>query len=70
MVDTPAPNVDLQVVKTGPASVMAGASFSYTITVTNNGPAASKGWTITDTLPPVSRTPPPPPPAAASAAPR
>ncbi|GLF96031.1 beta strand repeat-containing protein [Streptomyces yaizuensis] len=44
-------SADLAVTKTGPASVDAGGRISYTITITNNGPDASTGWTVTDTLP-------------------
>ncbi|WP_308296690.1 DUF11 domain-containing protein [Streptomyces sp. ISL-44] len=47
----PAPSVDLAVNKTGPASVQAGDPLTYTISVTNNGPNASTGWTLTDQLP-------------------
>ncbi|EDY49711.1 hypothetical protein SSCG_02813 [Streptomyces clavuligerus] len=53
--DTTTTNVgrsaDLAVAKTGPASVDAGGTVSYTITVTNNGPSDSTGWTLTDLLP-------------------
>ena len=42
---------DLAVGKAGPASVNAGTSFSYTITVTNNGPAAASSIVVTDNLP-------------------
>ncbi|MFE7131841.1 DUF11 domain-containing protein, partial [Streptomyces sp. NPDC057638] len=44
-------SADLALTKTGPASVTAGGAVSYTITVTNNGPSASSGWTVTDTIP-------------------
>ncbi|MGW1278257.1 beta strand repeat-containing protein [Streptomyces tsukubensis] len=44
-------SADLAVTKTGPASVDAGGQISYTITITNNGPDDSTGWTLTDTLP-------------------
>jgi uncharacterized repeat protein (TIGR01451 family) len=43
--------VDLAVTKSGPASVSPGGEVSYTITVANNGPAESSGWTVTDTVP-------------------
>ncbi|MEU9337858.1 DUF11 domain-containing protein [Streptomyces sp. NPDC048290] len=43
--------VDLAVAKTGPAEVSAGGTVSYSIKVTNNGPNASSGWTLTDTVP-------------------
>ncbi|MFI5620538.1 hypothetical protein [Streptomyces sp. NPDC051567] len=42
---------DLAVTKTGPANVTAGGNVSYTITVSNNGPANSTGWTLTDPIP-------------------
>ncbi len=43
---------DLSLAKTGPASFTVGTQGTYTITVTNNGPAASAGTiTVTDTLP-------------------
>lgn len=44
-------DVDLAVVKTGPATVQVGQAFTYQIVVTNNGPGVSSGWTVTDTLP-------------------
>ncbi|MFI6948544.1 hypothetical protein [Streptomyces sp. NPDC050422] len=43
--------VDLAVVKTGPATVAEGGKVSYTITVTNNGPDGSTGYTISDPIP-------------------
>jgi uncharacterized repeat protein (TIGR01451 family) len=43
---------DLAVVKTESADpVIAGASFSYSIQVTNNGPSNATGVTVSDTLP-------------------
>lgn len=43
---------DLGVTKTGtPNPVLAGNNITYTITVTNNGPATSSNVTLTDTLP-------------------
>ena len=42
---------DLAVSKAGPASVNAATPFSYTITVTNNGPAAASSIVVTDNLP-------------------
>jgi len=43
---------DLAVTKTGtPNPVLAGNNITYTITVTNNGPAAAATVTLTDTLP-------------------
>ncbi|GGZ45133.1 hypothetical protein GCM10010387_44520 [Streptomyces inusitatus] len=47
----PVPEVDLAVTKTGPASVLPGDSVTYTITVSNNGPDDSTGWTLTDAIP-------------------
>jgi uncharacterized repeat protein (TIGR01451 family) len=43
---------DLAVTKTGtPNPVLAGNNITYTITVTNNGPATAANVTLTDTLP-------------------
>lgn len=42
---------DLAVDKTGPATARPGERLTYTLTVTNNGPADSTGWTVTDPLP-------------------
>ncbi len=43
---------DLQVTKSASADpVVAGTSFAYTITVTNNGPSVASGVTVTDALP-------------------
>lgn len=43
---------DMAVAKTGtPNPVLAGNTITYTITVTNNGPATATGVTLTDTLP-------------------
>ncbi|MEA2568380.1 MAG: hypothetical protein QOI24_381 [Acidobacteriota bacterium] len=43
---------DLAIVKSGPATVNAGAALSYTIAITNNGPDPSSGTTtVVDTLP-------------------
>ncbi len=48
---TPA-QADLSVVKTGsPSTLYAGGQVAYTLIVTNNGPSASTGVTVTDTLP-------------------
>ena len=50
--DTPNPIADLAVTKTdGVATVSAGGTTTYTITVTNNGPSAVTGATVTDPLP-------------------
>src|SRR2546426_191949 len=42
---------DLSVTKTGPATVDAAQVFSYTITVTNNGPSDASAVVARDTLP-------------------
>src|SRR5207244_2864513 len=42
---------DLSVSKTGPASVAALGSITYTIVTTNNGPSAASNVAVTDTLP-------------------
>lgn len=48
----PLPGADLALVKTAaPASVAAGGQVTYTLTVTNNGPADATGVTVTDPLP-------------------
>jgi uncharacterized repeat protein (TIGR01451 family) len=49
---TVAVNADVGVNKSGPASVPAGSNVTYTITVTNNGPAAATTVSLTDTVPP------------------
>jgi len=50
---TPTPVADLTISKTGPATVFVdiNPNFSYTVTVTNNGPNAAQNVTITDVLP-------------------
>jgi uncharacterized repeat protein (TIGR01451 family) len=42
---------DLAIVKSAPASVTPGTTFSYGIAVTNNGPNDSNGAIVSDTLP-------------------
>src|SRR5947208_152875 len=42
---------DLAVAKTGPASVIAVGSITYTITVTNSGPSDASAVVVRDTLP-------------------
>lgn len=43
---------DLSIVKTGPAAtVPAGGTATYTLTVTNNGPGNSSGFVVKDTVP-------------------
>jgi uncharacterized repeat protein (TIGR01451 family) len=44
------PQTDISVVKTGPATVNDGANATYLITVTNNGPSAATGVSISDTF--------------------
>ena len=46
-----APSADLSVTSSGPASVTAGTTATYAITVTNNGPNTARGVVLTDTLP-------------------
>ncbi|MCO5316558.1 MAG: DUF11 domain-containing protein [Solirubrobacterales bacterium] len=52
-VETPVtPQVDLKIVKTASVSqIVPGGNFTYTFSVTNNGPDAGTGVTVTDTLP-------------------
>jgi uncharacterized repeat protein (TIGR01451 family) len=47
----PANAADMAVTATGPSSVTAGTSATYTITITNNGPNPATGVVLTDTLP-------------------
>jgi len=42
---------DLGVLKTGPATISATNQFAYSITVSNNGPAAATSLVVTDSLP-------------------
>ena len=50
--DTLTPHADLSLTKSDtPDPVAPGAPLVYTIRVTNNGPSASPGMTVTDTLP-------------------
>ena len=37
--------------KTGPATVVAGTQVTYTLSLTNNGPAAAQSVSLSDTLP-------------------
>src|SRR6185295_16559896 len=41
---------DLALVKTAPASVIAGGALAWTLTITNNGPNPSTGAVVTDAL--------------------
>jgi uncharacterized repeat protein (TIGR01451 family) len=45
------PSADLSIVKTGPATVSAGGSTTYTLVVANAGPSDAADLTVTDTLP-------------------
>jgi uncharacterized repeat protein (TIGR01451 family) len=45
------PSADLAITKTAPATVDQGARFTWTMTVTNNGPQASTGSTVVDQIP-------------------
>jgi uncharacterized repeat protein (TIGR01451 family) len=45
------PTADLAIAKTGPATVNQGARFTWTMTVTNNGPQPSTGLTVSDQIP-------------------
>ncbi|MGW2562466.1 DUF11 domain-containing protein [Streptomyces sp. NPDC001514] len=51
-VDVPRARVDLSVEKDGPTRVTEGDTVTYTLTVTNNGPNDSTGYTVTDAIPP------------------
>jgi uncharacterized repeat protein (TIGR01451 family) len=44
-------NADLSVVKSGPAFVANGGPITYTVTVTNSGPAAAHNVVVTDAIP-------------------
>ena len=45
------PAADLLFAKTGPASVNPSADFTYTLTVTNNGPDTADNISVTDSIP-------------------
>ena len=47
----PANSADIAVTMTGPSSITAGTTTTYTLTLTNNGPNAATGVVLTDTLP-------------------
>ena len=47
----PANSADIAVTMTGPSSITAGTTATYTLTLTNNGPNAATGVVLTDTLP-------------------
>ncbi|MEU0468081.1 DUF11 domain-containing protein [Amycolatopsis sp. NPDC006131] len=42
---------DLGIIKDGPAQVNNGETVTYTLTVLNNGPGTSTGYTVTDSIP-------------------
>lgn len=42
---------DVSIVKSGPATVLAGGTIAYTLTVTNNGPAVAIGVSVADPTP-------------------
>jgi uncharacterized repeat protein (TIGR01451 family) len=50
-ITAPATSADLSVAASGPPSVTAGTSASYTITLTNGGPNAAQNVVLTDVLP-------------------
>jgi uncharacterized repeat protein (TIGR01451 family) len=43
-------SADLSVTKVGPTTIAAGSEATYTVTITNNGPSAAQGVTLTDAL--------------------
>jgi uncharacterized repeat protein (TIGR01451 family) len=45
------PEADLSITKSAPATVLSGASLTYTIVVTNSGPAAANGAAFSDSVP-------------------
>ena len=49
--DTRAAVADVGVVKTGPATLIAGSAITYTLTLTNAGPSAANGATFNDNVP-------------------
>lgn len=56
-------STDVQITQAGPATVLPGGSFAYTVSYRNNGPSVAEDLVITDTLPSgvqfVSSSPPP-----------
>lgn len=46
-----AQSADLAITKSSEVVVVTGLPFTYTVTITNNGPAAANSITVTDTLP-------------------
>jgi uncharacterized repeat protein (TIGR01451 family) len=51
VVVTPIASADMSVVKSGPASVVAGQNVSYTLAVTNNGPSPAAAVSLVDPTP-------------------
>ena len=51
-ITTVTPQADLALAKTAQPTVLAGANFNYTLTVTNYGPSAATNITVLDYLPP------------------
>ena len=49
--DTRAAVADVGIVKTGPATLIAGSAITYTLTLTNAGPSAANGATFNDNVP-------------------
>ncbi len=45
------PSADMGIAKTGPAVVSPGATITWTLTVTNNGPGNSSGFAVNDAVP-------------------
>jgi uncharacterized repeat protein (TIGR01451 family) len=50
---SPGQPTDLSITKSGPVVLNRGGTVSYTITVTNNGPGNSSGFTVSDVVPAV-----------------
>ena len=48
---TGAPQADIETVKSGPTTVVAGQAATYTISVENHGPSDAASVTVADTLP-------------------
>ncbi len=54
VITTVAPQADVATTCSGPASVAIGASFNYSVTVTNLGPSTASNLVVTDVLPPAA----------------
>jgi uncharacterized repeat protein (TIGR01451 family) len=48
---SPGQPTDLSIVKTGPQALVPATTVTYELTVTNNGPGNSSGFTVNDTVP-------------------